>query len=197
MPQNALALLRNSICWESSAGLDHAHHHLHRGSAADRPAARCRAPSSTMPRPAPIRRRRCAPIAHDLERIKLRQRVLVDVSQARPHHHHPRREGCAAARARADRALRHAARRRRDPRLPRGAGGRHSVHALHHVDLLDRGRGARRSSKPFWFQLYVMRDRGFIKRADRARRGGEVQRAGAHASTCRCSASAIATSATA
>ena len=34
--------------------------------------------------------------------------------------------------------------------------------------------------KPFWFQLYVMRDRGFITRADPARRGGQMQRADAH-----------------
>ena len=34
--------------------------------------------------------------------------------------------------------------------------------------------------KPFWFQLYVMKDRGFIRALDRARQGGQMQRAGAH-----------------
>ena len=34
--------------------------------------------------------------------------------------------------------------------------------------------------KPFWFQLYVMRDRGFIKRTDPARRRREMQRADAY-----------------
>ena len=34
--------------------------------------------------------------------------------------------------------------------------------------------------KPFWFQLYVMKDRGFVARADRARDRGQMQRAGAH-----------------
>ena len=33
--------------------------------------------------------------------------------------------------------------------------------------------------KPFWFQLYVMKDRGFVQIADRARGGRQVQRAGA------------------
>ncbi len=27
--------------------------------------------------------------------------------------------------------------------------------------------------KPFWFQLYVMKDRGFVARADRPRRRGQ------------------------
>ena len=40
--------------------------------------------------------------------------------------------------------------------------GRHPVHAFDHVGLLDRGRG-RSGAKPFWFQLYVMRDRGFMR----------------------------------
>ena len=82
----------------------------------------------------------------DLEHIKLRQRVLVDVSQ---------RDLATTILGEtvplplalgADRARRHDAWRRRDPGLPRGAGGRHPVHALDHVDQLDRGRGAARST---------------------------------------------------
>ena len=33
--------------------------------------------------------------------------------------------------------------------------------------------------KPFWFQLYVMKDRGFVRVADRARHRRQMQRAGA------------------
>ena len=84
--------------------------------------------------------RRCAPTAPISKRIKLRQRILVDVSARSDRDHHPRRAGVAAAGAGAGRALRHAAWRRRDSRLPRRAGGRHSVHAVDHVDLLDRRR---------------------------------------------------------
>ena len=76
----------------------------------------------------------------DLERIKLRQRILFDVTQAQHQDHDPRRAGGAAAGAGADRAVRHAARRRRDPGLPRRAGRGNSVHAVDDVDLLDRGR---------------------------------------------------------
>jgi L-lactate dehydrogenase (cytochrome) len=47
---------------------------------------------------------------------------------------------------------------------------RHPVHAVDHEHLLDRGRGRGTGRHPFWFQLYVMRDRGFIERLiDRAK----------------------------
>ena len=39
---------------------------------------------------------------------------------------------------------------------------------------------AEATGKPFWFQLYVIRDRGFSKDILGARGGGEMQRAGAH-----------------
>ena len=42
----------------------------------------------------------------------------------------------------------------------RGRSRRHQVLPFDHVDLLDRGR-AERLKKPFWFQLYMFRDRGF------------------------------------
>ena len=41
--------------------------------------ARCRALFSIMLRPAPIRRRRCVLNREDMKRVKLRQRVLVDM----------------------------------------------------------------------------------------------------------------------
>ena len=132
-------------------------------------------------RAAPMPRRRCAPTAPISQRIKLRQRVLVDVSRAQ----HLRttilgEPACAAARAGADRALRHAARRRRNPRLPRGAGGRAFRSRSRPCRSARSRTWPRRSTKPFWFQLYVMKDRGFVARADRARRGRQMQRAGAH-----------------
>ena len=43
---------------------------------------------------------------------------------------------------------------------PRRRGRGHAVHAVDHVDLLHRGR-AGAVTEPFWFQLYVFRDRGF------------------------------------
>ena len=173
----------------------HAHHDLHRG-----PAAGC--PPQGAARLFRLRRGRLlfagdparqprGPRTHQAAPARAGRRVAT-----RPHHDHPRREGRAAARARADRAVRHAAWRRRDPRLPRRAGRRHPVHALHHVDLLDRGRGAGGRQAVL---VPALRDEGprIHQGADRACRGGEMQRAGAHASTCRCSASAIATSGTA
>ena len=115
------------------------------------------------------------PRAHQAAPARARRRVA-----ARPRHHHSRREGLASAGARAHRALRDAARRRRDPGLPGGAGGRDSVHALDHVDLLDRGRGAGGRQAVL---VPALRDEGprLHPRPDRARRGREMQRAGAHA----------------
>ena len=59
----------------------------------------------------------------------------------------------------------------------RAARGRRSlrraVHALHHEHLLDRGRRRGDTSGPFWFQLYVMRDRDFVARLiERAKAAG-------------------------
>ena len=84
----------------------------------------------------------------DLERIKLRQRILVDVGGRSTGTTILGEPVVAAAGAGADRALRHAARRRRNPGLPRRAGGRHPVLPVDHVDLLDRRcRRRRRASR--------------------------------------------------
>ena len=75
-----------------------------------------------------------------------------------------------ANRARADRAHRHAARRRRDPGGPGRRQGRGAVHALDDEHLFDED-VAENTDQPFWFQLYVMRDRDFINRLiDRAKK---------------------------
>ena len=115
----------------------------------------------------------------DMERIKLRQRVLVNVDQRSTATTILGETGAGAAGARADRARRHDARRRRDHGLPRRAGGRHPVHAVHHVDQFDRGRGRRGRQAVLVPALRDARPR-LHPRTDPARGGGEVQRADAH-----------------
>ena len=63
-------------------------------------------------------------------------------------------------------------------RLPRRAGGRHSVHALHHVDLLDRGCGGGGRQA---ILVPALRDEGsrLCALSDRASRCRQMQRAGA------------------
>ena len=100
----------------------------------------------------------------DLERIKLRQRVLVDVSQRDLAHHHRRRAGAAAARRSAPvGAHRHAAPRRRDrsPAAPRRRPAFRSRSRTMSICSIEDV--AEAVDKPFWFQLYVMKDRGFVK----------------------------------
>ena len=77
----------------------------------------------------------------DFQKIKLRQRVAVE--HGRPHARARTMIGQDVAMPvahRADRPDRHAACRRRDPGGARGREVRHSVHALDHEHLLDRGR---------------------------------------------------------
>ena len=72
----------------------------------------------------------------DFQKIKLRQRVAVNMEAARPRTTMIGQEVAMPVGHRPDRPDRHAARRRRDPRRPRGQGLRHSVHALDHEHLL-------------------------------------------------------------
>ena len=51
---------------------------------------------------------------------------------------------------------------------------RRAVHAVDDEHLLDRGHRRQHRRAPFWFQLYVMRDRDFIERLIDARRGREA-----------------------
>src|ERR1700716_4265638 len=158
---------------------DHAHHDLHRGLAAGGPpqaATRvlrlCRGRLLLAGDTARQPRR---PRAHQAAPARARRRVAT-----KSRHHHSRREGLASAGARAHRALRDAARRRGDSGLPGGAGGWDSIHALDHVDLLDRGRGAGGRQAVL---VPALRDEGprLYSRPDRARRRSEMQRARAHA----------------
>ena len=169
---------------------------LHRGPAA---LARRKVPreiSSNMPRPAPMRRRRLRANRTDLERIKLRQRVLVDVSQrdlattiigetaslplalapiglCGMQHGDGEILACRAAQAAGI------------PFMP-----------FDHVDLRDRGRGAGGRQAVL---VPALRHEGprLHPRADRARRPPRNAARSCSRSTCRCSGSAIATFATA
>ena len=143
------------------------------------PGARCRRCSSTTPRPAPTRRRRCAPTAPTSSASSCASACWSTSSQRDLAHHHPRRAGAAAARARrrsgsaacsTATARSSPAARRRRPGIP---------YTLSTMSICSIEDVAAAVDKPFWFQLYVMQDRGFVQVADRARRGGEMQRAGA------------------
>ena len=114
----------------------------------------------------------------DLEAIKFRQRILVDVSK-RDLSTTILGEPAALPLILAPVGLlgmQH--RRRRNSRLPRRAGRRHSVHAEHDVDLLDRGR--RRQCRQAVL-VSALRDEGprLHQGADRARHRRQMQRAGA------------------
>ena len=115
-----------------------------------------------MPSPAPIPRRRCAPIRADMEQIKFRQRVLVDVSKRDPgttilgepaamplilapvgmlgmQHGNGEILACRAAQA---------------------AGIPFTLSTMSICSIEDIAAAV---DKPFWFQLYVMKDRGFVR----------------------------------
>ena len=99
--------------------------------------------------------------------------------QARHVDQHPGRALRPAPDPGAGRPARHAAWRRRDSCLPRGAGRGHSFHPEHDVDLLDRGyRSGRRQA----VLVPALRDEGprLHQGADRARHRGEMLGAGAH-----------------
>ena len=76
----------------------------------------------------------------DFAKIKLRQRVLVDMTDRSLASDDDRPDGGDAGGAGADRPHRHAARRRRDAGGAGGRGLRRALHALDHEHLLDRGR---------------------------------------------------------
>ena len=155
------------------------HHHLHRGPAADAHAARCRARSSTMPRPAPIRRRRCAPTAptssasscasacwstcrqRDLATTILGEKVslplaLAPIGLCGMQHGDGEILACRAAQA---------------------AGIPFTLSTMSICSIEDVAAGGRQA-----VLVPALRDEGprLRPRADRARRRGQVQRAGAH-----------------
>ena len=140
--------------------------------------ATCRRCSSITPTPAPTTRRRCAPTAPTWRSIKLRQRVLRDVDQRSTAttilgeqvpvplalgpiglggmmHGDGEIMACRAAQAAG---------------IP--------VHAVHHVDQFDRGRGRRGRQAVLVPALRDARPR-LHPRADPARGRGEMQRADA------------------
>ena len=157
----------------------HEDHDLHRGPAADlspQGAARLR---RLLRIRAPTPSRRCGPIAPISSASSCASASCTMSPTAAP------RPRSSASRRRLPLALapvgpdRHAARRRRNSRLPRRAGRGHSVHAVDHVDLLDRGRRRRGRQAVL---VPALRHEGprLYPRADRARRRGQMQCAGAH-----------------
>ena len=128
----------------------------------------------------------------DFQRIKLRQRVAVDMANrtlATTMVGIPTRD---AGGDRADRPDRHAARRRRDPGRARGREVRHPVHAQHDEHLLDRGHRREHQGAVLVPALHAARPRlhGAPVRA-RARRASAAR--WCSRSTCRSSASATRT----
>ena len=116
----------------------------------------------------------------DFQKIKLRQRVAVDIEKRIADDEDDRHRRRHAGGAGADRHARHAARRRRDPRRARRRGLRRAVHALDHEHLLDRGRRREHHGAVLVPALRDARPR-LHRPPDRPRQGGELQRAGADA----------------
>ena len=100
--------------------------------------------------------------------------------RAQPRHHRPRAEDVGAAHPRADRHVRHAARRRRNPRARRPPTRPAFPFTLSTMSICSIEDVAEATGKPFWFQLYVIHDRGFSKDILERAISGEMQRAGAH-----------------
>ena len=154
-------------------------HHLYRGLAAACPPQSAARLFRLCRRAAPMRKKRCAPTATICcasscasacwSMSSTRDLGTTIIGEPVP----------AAVRACADRPDRPAARQWRNPRRPRRAGGGHSLHAQHHVDLLDRRRGGSGRQAVLVPALRDARPR-LRARADRARHRGEMQRAGAH-----------------
>ncbi len=116
----------------------------------------------------------------DFQKIKLRQRVAVDIEKRTLRTKMVGIDVGHAGGAGADRHARHAARRRRDPRRARRRGLRRAVHALDDEHLLDRGRGGKHQGAVLVPALRDARPR-VHRPPDRPRQGREVQRPGADA----------------
>jgi len=133
----------------------------------------------------------------DLERIRLRQRVLVDVAQRDLRTTiagEPASLPLALAPGRAVRHAMGATARSWPARAAQAAGIPFCLSTMSICAIEDVAAAVER---PFWFQLYVMKDRGFVRemieRADR----GKMAARWCSPSICRCWGNAIATCATA
>ena len=132
----------------------------------------------------------------DLDAIRLRQRVLVDVSKISHRHDAARRDRVAAGRHRADRHGRSVCTRRRGAGRARRAGRRHAALPVDHVDLHHRGRARGDDAAVLVPALHVPRPR-LLQRDDRAGARRRTAPRCSSPSTCRCAASATWTSRTA
>ena len=141
---------------------------------------RCRAGDLRVRRPRLVRR---GDAARQPRRPRVARRCAsasASTSTGRSHAHHHARRRRWRCRWRSRRSASPGSTgptARSSPRAPRSV--RHPVHPLDHVDLLDRGR-RQDVDKPFWFQLYVMRDRGFAASLIERAKAAKCSRAGAH-----------------
>lgn len=93
-----------------------------------------------------------------LQILKFRQSVTLNVEQRSTATQNDRPTCQNAGRRRACRIGEHDACGRQNPCRPRGNAVRHVFNLVLHEHLLDGGPAAR-TDQPFWFQLYLMRDR--------------------------------------
>ena len=140
-------------------GKPHEADHLHPGPTGNRPtqgaAAVFRLLSRRLLLEATLRANRA-----DLEWLALRQRVWSTSTGAAHGDHHARRAGAAAGGAGAGRPDRpHEATARSSPPRRAKAGVPYTPRTMSICSIEE---VAASVDKPFWFQLYVMRDRGFV-----------------------------------
>ena len=99
----------------------------------------------------------------DFNTLALEQRVLRDVSKIDTSLDLYRRDDGNAAGALTDWAWRDDGTPRRSSSRSSGERFRHSVLPVHGFDLLNGGSRQGGCAKPFWFQLYMLRDRGHVE----------------------------------
>ena len=120
----------------------------------------------------------------DLRAVALRQRVLRDVSDDRSFDGAVRESLGDAGRPRPGRPVRAVCPARRSAGRARGRRGACAVHLVDCSSACPIGEVAR-SGAPFWFQLYIVKDRGFVARHDRAGARGRLRRLAADRRSCR------------
>ena len=131
----------------------------------------CRRFCSTILTAAPYAEHTLRRNVGDLSDVALRQRILRNMSDLSLETTLFNEAGDADG-VGAGRAVRDVRPPRRSAGRRRGGRQRHSVHPLYRFRLPDR-RVAPTIKRPMWFQLYVLRDRGFMRNAlERAKAAG-------------------------
>ena len=161
------------------------------------PSGACRACSTTTPTPARGPRAPTAPTKATSRRIKLRQRVAVNMEN-RSTAHDDGRPATWRCRWRIAptglTGMQHADGEILAARAAEKFGIPFTLSTMSICSIEDI---AAHTKAPFWFQLYVMRDRDFIERLIERAQGGQRAARWCSRSTCRSSASATRTSRTA